>query len=43
MVDLERGYSFGYVTRRLADHDRAISLADTVETCLAAPKEADRA
>ena len=36
MVDLERGYSFGYVTRRLADHDRAISLADTVEECLAA-------
>jgi len=39
MVDLERGYSFGYVTRRLADHDRAISLADTVEECLAAAGE----
>jgi len=34
MVDLERGYAFGYVTRRLGDHDRAISLAETVESCL---------
>jgi CubicO group peptidase (beta-lactamase class C family) len=35
-VHLEKGYAFGYVTRRLADHDRAISLADTVERCLGA-------
>jgi hypothetical protein len=34
MADVERGYSFGYVTRRLADHDRAIALSDTVEACL---------
>ena len=36
MVNVEKGYAFGYVTRRLADHDRAISLADTAEECLAA-------
>jgi CubicO group peptidase (beta-lactamase class C family) len=36
MVNLDKGYAFGYVTRRLADHDRAISLADTVESCLGA-------
>jgi hypothetical protein len=36
MVNLGLGYAFGYVTRRLADHGRAISLADTVEACLAA-------
>jgi hypothetical protein len=35
-VHLERGFAFGYVTRRLADHDRAIALADTVEACVAA-------
>jgi hypothetical protein len=35
-VHLGKGYAFGYVTRRLADHDRAITLADTVESCLAA-------
>jgi CubicO group peptidase (beta-lactamase class C family) len=34
MADLERGYAFGYVTRNLGDHDRAISLAETVEACL---------
>lgn len=34
LADRTRGYSFGYVTRRLADHDRAISLSDTVESCL---------
>ncbi len=34
-VHLERGFAFGYVTRRLANHDRAIGLADTVEACLA--------
>jgi CubicO group peptidase (beta-lactamase class C family) len=34
LADLERGYSFGYVTRRLADHDRAIALSETVESCL---------
>ena len=33
-VDLERGYAFGYVTRRLGDHDRAISLAETFESSL---------
>ena len=33
-VEQERGYSFGYVTRRLGDHDRATSLAETVESCL---------
>jgi hypothetical protein len=36
-MNLEKGYAFGYVTRRLAGHDRAISLADTVESCLASP------
>ena len=34
LADLERGYSFGYVTRRLADHDRAISLTETFESSL---------
>jgi CubicO group peptidase (beta-lactamase class C family) len=36
MIHLGLGYAFGYVTRRLADHERATSLADTVEGCLAA-------
>ena len=30
-----RGFAFGYVTRHLGNHDRAIALADTVEACLA--------
>jgi CubicO group peptidase (beta-lactamase class C family) len=34
LADRERGYSFGYVTRRLADHDRAIALTETFESCL---------
>jgi hypothetical protein len=33
-VHVEKGFAFGYVTRRLGDHDRAIALTDTVETCL---------
>ena len=36
VVNVEHGYAFGYVTRHLGNHDRAISLADTVEACLAA-------
>lgn len=35
LADLARGYSFGYVTRRLADHARSIALTDAVEACLA--------
>jgi CubicO group peptidase (beta-lactamase class C family) len=34
MAHLGHGYAFGYVTRRLDDHARAIALADTVEVCL---------
>jgi hypothetical protein len=34
LADLRRGYTFGYVTRRLADHDRAVALADAVEAVL---------
>jgi CubicO group peptidase (beta-lactamase class C family) len=34
IADVERGYSFGYVTRRLGDHERAIALSETVESCL---------
>jgi CubicO group peptidase (beta-lactamase class C family) len=34
LVDVERGYSYSYVTRRLADHARAVSLTDTFEACL---------
>jgi CubicO group peptidase (beta-lactamase class C family) len=33
-ADLDRGYSFGYVTRRLGDHDRSIALSEAVESCL---------
>ena len=33
-AELRRGYSFGYVTRRLADHDRAVALSDAVEAVL---------
>lgn len=33
-ADTRRGYSFGYVTRRLADHDRAVALSDTVAAVL---------
>lgn len=29
-----KGYAFGYVTRRLLDHGRAMALSDTVESCL---------
>jgi hypothetical protein len=35
-VNVGRGFAFGYVTRHLGNHDRAIALTDTVETCLAA-------
>jgi CubicO group peptidase (beta-lactamase class C family) len=35
-VNLEREFAFGYVTRHLGNHDRAIALTDTVEGCLAA-------
>lgn len=35
LADLARGYSFGYVTRRLGDHGRANALSDAVEECLA--------
>jgi CubicO group peptidase (beta-lactamase class C family) len=34
LTDVRRGYSFGYVTRRLADHDRAEALTDAVEAVL---------
>jgi len=33
-ANLELGFSFGYVTRRLANHDRAIALSDAVEAVL---------
>jgi CubicO group peptidase (beta-lactamase class C family) len=33
-ADTRRGYSFGYVTRRLADHDRATALGDAVAAVL---------
>ena len=33
-ADLARGYSFGFVTRRLADHDRADALVVEVEAAL---------
>ena len=34
LLETSRGYSFGYVTRRLADHDRAIALGDAAEAVL---------
>jgi hypothetical protein len=34
LADLSRGYAYGYVTRRLGDHERAIALTDAVEACL---------
>jgi CubicO group peptidase (beta-lactamase class C family) len=34
MAEVARGYSFGYVTRRLGDHARAVALSDAVEACL---------
>ena len=34
LADLRRGYSFGYVTSRLADHDRAVALTDAIEAVL---------
>jgi hypothetical protein len=36
-VNLDRGYAFGYVTRHLGDHDRAIGLADTASREPAGP------
>lgn len=30
-AETRRGYSFGYVTRRLGDHDRAVALSDAVD------------
>lgn len=33
-ADVRRGYSFGYVTRRLADHARATELSEAVEAVL---------
>jgi CubicO group peptidase (beta-lactamase class C family) len=35
-VNVGRGFAFGYVTRHLGNHDRAIALTDTVEACLPA-------
>ena len=34
MLDRSRGYAYGYVTRRLLDHDRAIALTDAFEAGL---------
>jgi CubicO group peptidase (beta-lactamase class C family) len=34
LLDRGRGYAYGYVTRRLLDHDRAIALTDAFEACL---------
>jgi CubicO group peptidase (beta-lactamase class C family) len=34
MLDRQRGYAYGFVTRRLLDHDRAIALTDAFEACL---------
>lgn len=34
LAETARGYAYGYVTRRLADHERAIALSDTVEGIL---------
>lgn len=34
LTDLRRGYSYGYVTRRLADHERAIAVGDAIEAVL---------
>lgn len=34
LADLHRGYSYGYVTRRLADHDRSVALTDAIEAVL---------
>lgn len=34
LAQTELGYAFGYVTRRLWNHDRAIALSDTVEGVL---------
>jgi hypothetical protein len=33
-AETRRGYSFGYVTRRLGDHDRAVALSDAVDEVL---------
>jgi hypothetical protein len=32
--DQRRGYAYGFVTRRLLDHDRSIALTDAFEACL---------
>lgn len=34
LTDVARGYSYGYVTRRLGDHDRAIAVGDALEAVL---------
>jgi CubicO group peptidase (beta-lactamase class C family) len=34
LADLRRGYSYGYVTRRLDDHDRSVALTDAIEAVL---------
>jgi hypothetical protein len=34
MLDRQHGYAYGFVTRRLLDHDRAIALTDAFEACL---------
>jgi hypothetical protein len=34
LCDRRRGYAYGFVTRRLLDHERSIALTDAFEACL---------